>query len=109
MSVNKHILSHASITQPVIVVIDEIDIIMHKALQEKTTIGETRLCHTESKQTLNNMLDVIDSTRFVIAIYTTEKSIDELSQTYDPSFIRKGRIDYYINMTNDSIEISNAI
>ena len=109
VSVNKHILSQASELSPVIIVINEVDIIMQKALEIKTSFGDTRLCHTESKVTLNGMFDAIDAAKFVIAIYTSEKNHEQIKAQYDPSFIRKGRVDKYITMTKDEFTAIDAV
>jgi hypothetical protein len=47
-------------------------------------------------------LDNLSDTKHVITIYTTEKSYEELQSIERiKSFIRHGRVDFFINMTAD--------
>lgn len=101
VNIHELILNHASHSAPTIILINEIDISYAEAVEERTEY-DPRLKYTRNKQTLNNMFDAISDTKYVIALYTTEKSYEELNQTEEyKSFIRKGRIDFVINLSNN--------
>lgn len=95
-------LNMASQKTPVIIVIDEINVIYNEVTKEKQDF-DTRLQYTRSKQSFNNMLDSIGDTKYVITLYTTESSIEQLNENEDhKSFFRRGRIDFFLNMTEES-------
>lgn len=105
LNIKSKILPIASEFSPVIIVINEFDIILEKVIQEKNFVGDPRSVHTQNKLTFNQLLDDIEMTQHVIAIYTTEKSALELKQNpLYKSYMRKGRIDYFVNMNSDNAE-----
>ena len=55
------------------------------------------------------MLDAIDNTKYVIAIYTTEKSPITLANSNEDfkSFMRPGRVDLFLEMTLNNCAITN--
>lgn len=101
VNVEKLVLKQAEPNCPVIIVIDEIDIIFEEVNKEKQ-IFDPRTLHTKNKLTFNAMMDAIANTPYTILIGTTEKSIEYLytHQEYH-SFIRKGRIDDFITVDFD--------
>lgn len=102
LNIKSKILSLASEFNPVIIVINEFDIVLDKVVQNKQYVGDSRLVHTENKLTFNQLLDDIGLTQHVIAVYTTEKSVDELKlNSLYTSFLRKGRIDVFVTMGDD--------
>lgn len=88
-------LRYASRQSPVIIIINEFDIIMDYALDINKQMFDPRLCHARDKSELNNMLDKISKTPYVILVCTTEKSIDSLTVGDKRSFLRYGRFDFY--------------
>lgn len=105
VNVKKLILTEASPTSPVIIVIDEIDEMFKEVYRDKQ-IFDPRILHTKNRLTFNSMLDAIANTPYTILIGTTEKSIDELYQIVDyHSFMRQGRIDGFITM---DYEVNNV-
>lgn len=103
INIRTMILSKARPDTPMIVIIDEIDKAYEKAVSDAVNY-DPRLSHTASKQEFNNMLDSIGTTENLIIIYTTEKNPLELSRIHGDykSFMRKGRIDFFLHFTHDS-------
>ena len=110
LDVQTHVLSKASKNSPVILVINEIDISYHEVFKSDTH-NDIRSAHTRNKASFNDMLDAISNAPNVITIFTTEKSKDELDSVTNSngnhsisfkSFYRKGRVDFFINMTPDT-------
>ena len=97
VNVKSFILKYASDLVPVVIVINEIDVIYNDTLSENVE-HDPRLKHSKNKNTLNEMFDSISNTKNVIAIYTTEKSQDELNCDEYKSFIREGRVDMFIKL-----------
>ncbi len=83
----------------VIIVINEIDEFYDKVFNEEPSF-DPRIQYTKNKGTFNNMLDSFHEHTQTIIIFTTEKSPDEIykNEKYR-SFIRPGRVDYFITMT----------
>jgi len=106
MDINKMVLQKATEETPVIVVINEIDNLYTEVHEDYDVRGgDPRIPHTKNRLSFHNMLDHIAGTKYVIAIYTTEKSqedIEKMQNTY--SFIRKGRVDFFIKMDENSSE-----
>lgn len=103
-------LKYASITTPVILVINEIDILYDKVFNEEPT-HDPREQHTKDKTTFNNMLDALASMQYVITIFTTEKSPEELYANQQfRSFMRPGRVDFFVKMgKNRSTFVDNDL
>jgi len=100
VNIQELILNKATNITPVIMVIDEIDITYNRVFAEKQ-LYDNRLQYTKDKQSFNNMLDVISDTKYVIAIYTTEKTIEQLQGNEEHlSFLRRGRVDFFLTMTD---------
>ena len=96
--INKHVLQYATEQSPVILVINEIDKLYHE-VHEKMPLGDPRTPHTKNKISFNNMLDNIANTKYVITIFTTEKSPEELqNEKINYPFYRQGRIDFFIEV-----------
>lgn len=100
-------LRYASSSSPIIIVINEIDVVYHKVINEDPGF-DPREQHTRSKQSFNNMLDAIGGTPYVITIFTTEKDPSEIYQTDEyRSFMREGRVDLFIKMEDDQSSVLN--
>ena len=96
--INKHVLQYATEESPIILVINEIDI-LYNEVHTAREYYDPRTPHTKNKLSFNNMLDNIANTKYVITIFTTEKSPDELqTEQINYPFYRKGRIDFFIKM-----------
>jgi len=104
LSVNLLVLQNAKSYTPVILLIDEIDISYKNATESEMTIDQFgRFGHAATKQSLNEMLDSISDTMYVLAIYTTEKTPEELYKNKEwHSFMRPGRVDFFLKMTPHS-------
>lgn len=101
VNIRKLALTRASPLTPLILVINEIDISFKYANEDHQNF-DPREQHAKNRSTMNNMMDAIGSVSNVIAIYTTEKSYDDLAKVEEyRSFLRPGRIDLYLNMTNE--------
>ena len=99
VNIKKMALTYASEGTPIILVINEADIMLGETVKEKQSF-DPREQHSRNKQTLNNMLDALSSVKYVISIFTTEKSPQELYDIREyRSFIRPGRVDMFIRMT----------
>lgn len=96
--INKHVLQYATEQSPIILVINEIDK-LYNEIHENIPSYDPRTPHTKNKISFNNMLDNIANTKYVITIFTTEKSTEELqSEKLNYPFYRQGRIDFFIKM-----------
>lgn len=101
------LLVRAKRDTPIILVINEIDVIYERTCDQKDT-NDARSCHTKNKSTFNNMLDAIDNTANIIVIFTSEISAKELyKNTLYRSFMREGRIDSFIQVDTDSSVVMN--
>ena len=101
VDVKSLILTQADKTSPVIIVIDEIDEMFKEVYRDKQ-IFDPRTLHTKNRLTFNAMMDAIANTPYTILIGTTEKKIEELYETEQyHSFMRRGRIDGFIEMDHD--------
>lgn len=122
VNIIKLALNHAKESCPVIVLINEIDTVYATALKDKPSCS-LYSAHADSKLTFNNMLDAIRAVPYVIMIGTTEKSHAELTKDQTEkshaelkkdqtdkdswaSFVRPGRVDFFVTMTKsgDTIE-----
>ena len=103
LNIKKIALRYAHQNSPVILVINEIDKIYMDVIKNKTETYDTRGYHTKDISSFHNMMDDISDINNVIAIFTTEKSKKQLEENKNYlSFFRKGRIDFFINMTFNS-------
>jgi len=104
------VLKNANKNNPVILIINEIDIYYESVMNPKGSYGDSRLQHTRNKGTFNDMLDTIASTPYVISLFTTNKTPKELySNPNYESFLREGRVDFFIQMTSDTASIYNNV
>ncbi len=104
------ILANARKDMPVIIVMNEIDIAYKKVFASIQSY-DPRGSYTTDKTSFNNMLDYISTIRYIIVIFTSEKSPQQLldeSLNYT-SFLRQGRIDMFIEMKHDSINTTHLI
>ena len=100
-SIELLVLQHAKLITPVILIIDEIDVCFKKASKGTHANRHIVTVHTRDKASLNQMLDSISDTEHLIAIYTTEKSPEDLyAQPKWRSFIREGRVSYFLKYTS---------
>lgn len=105
VDVNSFILSKASHVSPVIIQIDEIDVIFAEALKQKN-LFDSRTLHTRTRKTLLQMFDSIGDTPNTFMVGTTEKTPEELYEYEDwHSFMRPGRIDYFVRFDKDPSKI----
>lgn len=98
-------LKYASAHTPVILIIDEIDVIYKKVMTPEQSF-DPRIQHSRDKQTFNQMLDSLGAVPYVITIFTTEKDPETLRHERDEfaSFMRPGRLDYIIKFRGDDNE-----
>lgn len=96
-------LEDAKENTPIILVINEIDVAFRASCEQKQ-FYDPRGSHTNDKTSFNNMLDVISKKKHVIGIYTSEKSPTDLIKENPSfaSFMRKGRMDLYVEMSTNS-------
>lgn len=96
-------LQHATETSPVILVIDEIDVAFQRAAEGMDS-RDPRIMHAKNKQSLNLMLDNIGDFKFVIAVYTTNKTRADLQAIPEyQTFIRNGRVDLWLHMQSTNV------
>jgi hypothetical protein len=98
-NITRLILQNATVKTNIITLIDEIDTTYRTAIEDKVLNQyDTRLVHTQNKQTLNAMFEVISDKMFMMALYTTELSPHELYANESwRSFFRKGRVDLILH------------
>lgn len=107
VNINKLALKYASRQTPVIIVMNEVNKIYEEVVAEKQNY-DPRTQHTRNKQSFNNMMDTISSIPYVITICTSELSHEDLYETEEyRSFMRPGRIDFFVKMTNETSTIHN--
>ena len=102
-NISRLILQNATVKTNVITLIDEIDV-SYKAASKETESNQRdgRLLHTQNKQTLNQMFEAIESKTYVVALYTTEMSPEELYEKEEwRSFFREGRVDFIIKFVRE--------
>jgi hypothetical protein len=107
LEINKMVLRYASEHTPIILIINEIDTMYDEVWRAKDTY-DPQVAHTKNKISFNNMLDNIASTKYVIALYTSEKSpktIQDNRENYP--FYRPGRVDFFIKMTETNSVLVN--
>ena len=111
MDITDLILKHASAQSPVIIILDEIDIYFDLVSTPTIDYYDSRIMNTKDKSTWNAMMDIIGDTPNVFFIGTTQKSKKELYDglsDLNKSMIRKGRIDFFLEMTKDDcVKIDN--
>lgn len=98
VNIKSLVLNEADVNCPVVILMDEIDVIYKDTLRTKNTF-DPRTLHTRNKMTFNAMMDAIGDTPNVIMIGTTELSPEELykEEKYH-SYMRPGRIDHFIKL-----------
>lgn len=106
VNIKSSALQSATANSPVIIVINEIETIFDYVIDDTKQNFDPRLQHAKDRNTFNNMLDDIGSMLYVITIFTTEKSPEQLKANPEyKSFIRKGRVDFFIKMTETDSEL----
>lgn len=85
--------------KPLIVLIDEIDIILNNIHYEKIPLHKKNTIQIYNKPTWNNFLDKINYGLFpnVILIFCSNKSWEDINEM-DDSYLREGRIDLIQNL-----------
>lgn len=110
LNIETLVLSKATFSNPVILVINEFDNLMTHVVNPNKQSFDPRLDHSRNKTTFNNMLDNIADTRYTILILTAETPVQNLLDQHEDfrSFLRKGRMDYYIPMTRQAYSITEV-
>lgn len=80
-----------------IILIDEIDVIISK-IHTGIEKHERLSCDIYNKQSYNNYMDHIYDLKNVIFIFTSNHTREYIDETYDPSYLREGRIDAYFTL-----------
>lgn len=85
---------HPTPKKPLIILLDEVDILIHKIHKETILPHKHNTIQVYNKITWNNMLDKLDYGLYpnVILLLCSNVSINEIN-TLDPSYLRQGRID----------------
>jgi hypothetical protein len=85
---------------PLILLIDEFDVILDKIHNNKITMHADMPTEVYNKTTWNTLLDDINIKLYpyVIIILTSNLSKDEIDLKYDPSYIRNKRVNIYHNL-----------
>ncbi len=96
-------LANINSTTPHIIIINDVDVHMEVAASDpvlKGRAGDRRFTHTCDRATFQDMLDIFASTKYLIVILTSEKSLEWMwSKQEYKSFVRTGRIHGEIQMT----------
>lgn len=101
VNVKSLVLNEADVNSPVIILIDEIDVIFKDTLRVKNNF-DTRTHHTRNKMTFNSMMDAIGDTPNIFMLGTTELSPEELYEIPEyHSYMRPGRNDNFIKLNRD--------
>jgi SpoVK/Ycf46/Vps4 family AAA+-type ATPase len=101
---------------PIVLLLDEFDIAMKNAEDGSNTEAgnegqRTRpsLAISANKTNLNQFLDAMNDESFLIVVVTTNKTVQEMQQTY-PVYSRKGRFDMLFQMTDqDTCNMINPV
>lgn len=118
LDIISNVLIKATKDSPIILVMNEIDA-CYEAVFKNTLHHDPRPAATDNRTSFHTMLDAIPNYPNVITIFTTEKSKEELdavnitSENTDNqfnylSFYRKGRVDFFIHMTDDDEGIEGS-
>ena len=114
VNVRSLVLSYASKHTPVVLLINEVEEHFERAAQGQQTF-DPRLQHARDRTELNNMLDAISQTPYVIALYTTERFPEQLwspnteHHQAHRSFTRPGRVDTFVHMTEQGCTIRSHV
>lgn len=94
------ILRSATANSPIILVINEIDEVYEKTVDETQMDTDPRTRYTKNRTSFNNMMDSIAQNPFVILLMTTNQTPKQLYERKDwRSFFRIGRVDFFLEMT----------
>jgi len=85
---------------PLIVLIDEIDVIIHNIHTARTPHAKLRT-EIYNKPTFNAFMDRINEYRGYIYIFTSNVSKETIDEIYDPCYLRPGRISAYYELHDD--------
>jgi len=85
---------HPTPKKPLILLLDEVDVILHKIHKETILPHKNNSIQVYNKTTWNNMLDKLDYGLYpnVILILCSNVSVNDINKM-DPSYLRQGRID----------------
>jgi hypothetical protein len=101
VNINKIILTQATASTPVILLINEMDTFYDMVINGKDSF-DPRLQHTRNRNEFHNLLDNIGDVPNLIAIYTMESDPIDLNKNDNyKSFLRQGRVDFFIHLTTD--------
>lgn len=105
LDVYSHILEKSSKSSPVIITVRNVEKYYKKVFQDNKDLYLTS--HTDNKSSFNNMLDAIVNREYVITIFTTKLTEEDLISlhTESQSFFRDGRADLFINMTRENAQV----
>jgi hypothetical protein len=92
-------------TNPLILVIDEIDTILTKIHQGVPEVASNGLRPMNDKMSWNIFMDKLSIRAGVIVLLTSNKSLAEIETTCDPSYLRNGRVHMAFEMPNDITQI----
>jgi len=85
---------------PLIILLDEFDIILHSFHENKIELHKDIPTEVYNKITWNNLLDDINMKLYprLILILTSNLYKEQIEKKYDPSYIRDGRVNIYVQL-----------
>ena len=100
VNIIKLAVEQATKTNPVIIVINEVDT-MYEKVYGVNHADTTRTAHTEDVNTFHSMIDALVGSPYIITIWTTNKTKEELdaNEPNYKNFYRKGRVNFFLHMT----------
>ena len=100
VNIIKLAVEQATKTNPVIIVINEVDT-MYEKVYGVNHADTTRTAHTEDVNTFHSMIDSLVGSPYIITIWTTNKTKEELdaNEPNYKNFYRKGRVNFFLHMT----------
>ncbi|MBA42604.1 MAG: hypothetical protein CMF62_01345 [Magnetococcales bacterium] len=102
LDIGPSVLQTANPHTPVILVLNEFDIVMAIATMKNSNRFENCV-HIKNKTSLNNTLDLLNIAGNFICIITTNKSISELKSNPNyETFLRKNRIDTFFEVNKET-------
>jgi len=95
---------------PLILVLDEVNILYNNVFNKRIVPHKNIPIQISDKTSLNRFFDDINLGLypFLIVVMTSNMSVQEIETTYDPSYIREGRVDLRFNLENTE-EISGSL
>lgn len=91
-----------TITNPLVLLIDEFDILLESFHNHQVVMHKNIPIEVYNKTTWNNLFDDINLMLYpnLIVILTTNLTKTIIEEKYDPSYIRKGRVDIIEQLSN---------